>query len=210
MTLPATYKELLDRFLMRVHDSRLIAADDLARLDVHSNASPERRLESICVLGLFDNELGRLFQDTTGFEFIDTRKYEIQDDVLDLVSESLLFDREFLPFAYQDGSISIAMGDPTNTGLIANLAFVTGARIQAFATCRQFVNDRVDKYFVVYDRIYETCPECNSAEVLRIVYGLPSSEALDGAGEGRFLLGGCSYGRDCPLWHCKVCQHRWR
>ena len=53
------------------------------------------------------------------------------------------------------------------------------------------------------------CPECGSAEVVRIVFGYPTSEMFEASDRGEVELGGCCVEIDDPEWHCKDCEHRW-
>lgn len=59
-------------------------------------------------------------------------------------------------------------------------------------------------------RKIRVCPNCQSAEVLPIMYGLPGPELLQEAKEGKVALGGCEITGDDPLWFCRSCGHRWR
>lgn len=51
----------------------------------------------------------------------------------------------------------------------------------------------------------ETCPECESLEVVPILYGYPMPEAMAAANEGKIELGGCLVGERDPQRHCKAC-----
>lgn len=52
------------------------------------------------------------------------------------------------------------------------------------------------------------CPGCGSADLARIMYGLPmESAALYKAVErGKVVLGGCCVTGDDPEWHCNSCH----
>ncbi len=55
------------------------------------------------------------------------------------------------------------------------------------------------------------CPNCGSAKVASILYGLPMfNEELERDLEsGEVILGGCCVTDDDPLWQCMECDHRW-
>lgn len=57
----------------------------------------------------------------------------------------------------------------------------------------------------------DRCPECGSAKVASILYGLPdfSDELERELNAEEVELGGCIIMDDDPLWHCVECQHRW-
>ncbi len=52
------------------------------------------------------------------------------------------------------------------------------------------------------------CPACGSTEVVRILYGYPTDEALADAREDRIVLGGCIIDGDDPDWNCNACGHQ--
>ncbi|MFE3845618.1 hypothetical protein ACFL1L_01995 [Thermoplasmatota archaeon] len=51
------------------------------------------------------------------------------------------------------------------------------------------------------------CPECNSTDVIRIVYGLPPASLAEQADRGEIILGGCELDFSNPDWHCKKCGY---
>ena len=55
------------------------------------------------------------------------------------------------------------------------------------------------------------CPECGSAKVAEIVYGLPSSDWdwEKDVDAGRVRLGGCCVPPDPRQWKCDSCGHEW-
>ncbi len=57
-----------------------------------------------------------------------------------------------------------------------------------------------------------SCPRCDSADVVPIVYGLPGEGLMArlAAGEVRAKLGGCCVGPRDPEFHCKACGNDWR
>jgi hypothetical protein len=56
------------------------------------------------------------------------------------------------------------------------------------------------------------CPYCNSKDVAKILYGLPSfSKKLEKELEsGKLVLGGCCISEDSPLFHCNKCTKEWK
>ena len=51
------------------------------------------------------------------------------------------------------------------------------------------------------------CPKCgNKKDVIEIVYGFPTDEAMEKSKRGEIKLGGCCVNEDNPDWHCKSCQ----
>ncbi|MBU9722783.1 MULTISPECIES: hypothetical protein [Bacillaceae] len=56
---------------------------------------------------------------------------------------------------------------------------------------------------------YKQCPNCNSRNVVNIIYGLPTHEAMKDAEAGKFMLGGCCVEMDSPDYHCNSCGNEW-
>lgn len=54
-----------------------------------------------------------------------------------------------------------------------------------------------------------TCPECTSADMVPIVYGLPDDPLIEKAQRGEVILGGCTVllGQS-PDWSCNSCGHQ--
>ena len=55
------------------------------------------------------------------------------------------------------------------------------------------------------------CPECSSAKVAKIVYGLParSWDWKKDVGAGKVPLGGCCIPENPRRWECNFCGHEW-
>ena len=56
----------------------------------------------------------------------------------------------------------------------------------------------------------ERCPRCQSDEVLRIAYGMPSEEMVLESIAGRVAFGGCLVWPEAPERTCRACGHEWR
>jgi hypothetical protein len=54
------------------------------------------------------------------------------------------------------------------------------------------------------------CPACNSANVVPIVYGLPTMFGVENEAKGNIHLGGCCVDADSPQWYCAQCSSAWR
>jgi hypothetical protein len=54
------------------------------------------------------------------------------------------------------------------------------------------------------------CPKCESPNVIPIVYGKPSMEAMQKAERGEIILGGCILNRDRKNFQCKDCGTKFK
>src|SRR5215216_7072809 len=55
----------------------------------------------------------------------------------------------------------------------------------------------------------KNCPKCGSKNLMEIVYGRPTSEALDAVERGEIALGGCVMMPNQPNWKCATCGYEW-
>jgi hypothetical protein len=56
------------------------------------------------------------------------------------------------------------------------------------------------------------CPKCGSSQVVPVLYGLPSEEAMEAGGRGEIAFGGCCLPSDpsqMNRWACNGCHFRW-
>ena len=66
--------------------------------------------------------------------------------------------------------------------------------------------------FIIGDEMVdaERCPRCQSDEVLRIAYGMPSEEMVRESIAGRVAFGGCLVWSEAPDLTCRACGYVWR
>lgn len=66
--------------------------------------------------------------------------------------------------------------------------------------------------FIIGDEMEdaERCPRCQSDEVLRIAYGMPSEEMVRESIAGRVAFGGCLVWPEAPDRTCRACGYEWR
>ncbi len=53
------------------------------------------------------------------------------------------------------------------------------------------------------------CPKCKSKDVLQILYGMPSYEAMEAYERKEVILGGCLITDNDLDYGCLCCNHRW-
>ncbi len=53
------------------------------------------------------------------------------------------------------------------------------------------------------------CPECNSDDVVDIVYGYPTDDTLQSWFKKEVELGGCIVSTEKPTHKCFKCGHQW-
>ena len=53
------------------------------------------------------------------------------------------------------------------------------------------------------------CPNCDSRNIVPIIYGMPGMEAREEEMRGKVHLGGCCGTENDPDRHCNDCEHQW-
>ncbi len=53
----------------------------------------------------------------------------------------------------------------------------------------------------------QSCPKCQSKNVIPIMYGDPTLETLEKSAAGKLAIGGCCVNDQSPKWHCQDCEH---
>lgn len=56
---------------------------------------------------------------------------------------------------------------------------------------------------------YRKCPKCGSWNVIKILYGEPTGEALFMEAQGKIKLGGCLITDIDPEYYCNDCENEW-
>ena len=56
---------------------------------------------------------------------------------------------------------------------------------------------------------YKKCPSCGSRNVIKILYGEPTGEALFMEAQGKIKLGGCLITDIDPEYYCNDCENEW-
>ena len=54
------------------------------------------------------------------------------------------------------------------------------------------------------------CPICKKNKGIRILFGLPTKEAMNESDQDKFYLGGCVVMKEHADYHCTVCDSEWR
>ncbi len=53
------------------------------------------------------------------------------------------------------------------------------------------------------------CPECESQNIIELIWGYPSSELRENKNHKKFELRGCIVDSDSKKWKCNDCLNEW-
>lgn len=54
------------------------------------------------------------------------------------------------------------------------------------------------------------CPRCGERAAVRILYGMPTPDAVEAAERGELVIAGCARERNDPSHECRACGHRFQ
>lgn len=54
------------------------------------------------------------------------------------------------------------------------------------------------------------CYKCSKSTVVKILYGMPTDEALELSEQGKLVLGGCCISEISPEWVCTNCETEYK
>ncbi|MEM0952102.1 MAG: GspE/PulE family protein [Cyanobacteria bacterium P01_H01_bin.74] len=74
------------------------------------------------------DQLGLALGKQTGFKYVSLSKLNIDNQVLDLLPEQFIKEKQILPIGKERGRLVVAMVDPSNRELVDEVTFITGMR----------------------------------------------------------------------------------
>ena len=78
----------------------------------------------------------------------DICRFTIPQEALRLVTVETAFENRVFPLGIQDGSLALAMSDPTNTDIVGTLAASTNLRVVPFITTTQDIMKAISKNYL--------------------------------------------------------------
>jgi len=123
--------------------------------------SQGKRLGEVLVdLGHVDaEEVNGALAEQMGIQRVDLAETEIDRDVIDKVPRDMANLYRVLPVDMQDGSIRVAVADPTNFNAVDSLSMFLGCDIVPVLVQRQQLKDALERYYQIMDQSIETMLE---------------------------------------------------
>jgi CheY-like chemotaxis protein len=78
----------------------------------------------------------------------DICRFTVPQEALRLVTVETAFENRVFPLGIQDGSLALAMSDPTNTDIVGTLAASSKLRVVPFITTTQDIMKAISKYYL--------------------------------------------------------------
>lgn len=91
---------------------------------------------------------------------IDLREYEIDEEVLKLISQEVCMRHKVIPVSRAGSSVIIAMADPSNLNAIDDIKFLTGYNVEAVVCSETAIIEAIERYYnketqISYDEIMD-------------------------------------------------------
>src|SRR5580692_4605485 len=94
-----------------------------------------------------DNEITSFLSQQYRVPTIDLEEYEIEADILKLVSKEQCEKHRVIPVSRTGNSLIVAMADPTNLHAIDDLKFLTSYNIEPVIASETAINGAIEKYY---------------------------------------------------------------
>ncbi len=92
-----------------------------------------------------EEELARFLARSYNMEYLDLPKYEINEDLVRKIPESFLRKNLVIPLRKKGRRLMVALADPTQSQVIEDLQFLTGADIQPYVAKASDIQATLDK-----------------------------------------------------------------
>jgi type IV pilus assembly protein PilB len=91
---------------------------------------------------------------------IDLKEFEIDEDVLKLISQEVCMRHKIIPVSRAGSSLIIAMADPSNLNAIDDIKFLTGYNVEPVVCSEAGIIEAIERYYnketqISYDEIME-------------------------------------------------------
>lgn len=141
----------------------ILIKEDVINLDQLKNAIEEqkssgRRLgETLLNLGYIDeNQLVAYLSRQYGVPAINLDQFDITTETLKIVPRDSALKHKLIPINKYDGTIVIAMSDPSNIFAVDDLKFATGQNVEVVVTSERSIKKSIEKYYGSQDDWNET------------------------------------------------------
>ena len=112
-------KGLLKRLGDRLLEDGMITEDQLKQGLARQSTSGEFLGEAVVSLGyITPGQIGPYMEEVTGFPFFDLAEQRIDDEVAQIIPETVCVSRRVIPFRVVKGRVHVAMADPLNLSIV--------------------------------------------------------------------------------------------
>jgi len=145
----------------------VINLDQLKTAIEQQKSSGKRLGETLLNLGYIDeNQLVAYLSRQYGVPAVNLDQFEITPEILKIVPRDSAIKHKLIPINKYDGSIVVAMSDPSNIFAIDDLKFATGQNIEVVVTSERAIKKSVEKYYGSQEQWEDTVKAHESEEAV--------------------------------------------
>jgi type IV pilus assembly protein PilB len=152
---PSRLGELLVR-------EKLISLQQLRKAQDEQRRSGQNLGYTLAKLGFIsDNEITNFLSSQYRLPAINLDEYEIDADVVKLVSREVCEKHKIIPVSRSGSSLIVAMSDPTNLHAIDDIKFLTGYNVEPVVASETAIQGSIERYYAAGPAYEEVLAEFN-------------------------------------------------
>ena len=138
-------------FLQKLVKRGLLGEADLAKITLAQNTGPGKALTAVLVEGGYikEEDLLPVLADEFGMELVDLTKTTVEAETLKSIPLKLVHRRGLMPLSRNNGTLTVATGDPYDVYSLDELQTLTGLRIKAVLASPREIQRLIKTYFGV-------------------------------------------------------------
>ena len=151
----------------------ILIKEDVINLDqlktaIEKQKSSGKRLgETLLNLGYIDeNQLVAYLSRQYGVPAVNLDQFDITPEILKIIPRDSAIKHKLIPINKYDGSIVIAMSDPSNIFAVDDLKFATGQNIEVVVTSERAIKKAIEKYYGSQEQWEDTVKAQESEEAV--------------------------------------------
>jgi type IV pilus assembly protein PilB len=90
------------------------------------------------------DQIGKVLSEQYGVPYVDLRKINIPDSVLDLIPDEICKKYNVVPFSLEGKRLKVAMADPLDVFALEELRFVTGKTIEPYVELERYIKNFIE------------------------------------------------------------------
>ena len=141
---PMAKEEFGDILIKRgiISRDQLNEADQMARDQDYNVADCLQRLGYAT-----GEEVMRAMADFHKMEFVDLTEFQVPEDVIELVPESVARENVALPLAHEDEALKVAISDPFDIETIEKLRFILNRQVETALAPRENILEAINRHY---------------------------------------------------------------
>ena len=127
---------------------KLISLQQLRKAQQDQQKSGGNLSHALAKLGyISDSDITGFLSNQYRLPAIDLAEYEIEPDIIKLVSRDVCDKHKILPVSRSGSSLIVAMADPTNLHALDDIKFLTGFNVEPVIASETAITEAIERYF---------------------------------------------------------------